>query len=115
LKKGDSKELSTKEVVGCVGTLRVLKVFQSTVSDASSQPTVRKIFLGTVHHVHGNPFSSWVSSGEDCGESGGEVVDRRKKESAPYKYMNNSPQKKVLGFKCSVQLQGVLIMNSNEI
>ena len=66
MKKRDSKELSTKEVAEYVGTLmHVLKVFWSTVSDASSQPTVRKIFLGTVHLGHGNPFSLWVSFGEE--------------------------------------------------
>jgi hypothetical protein len=54
---------------GCVGTsMRVLKVFWSTVSDASSQPTVKKIFLGTVYLIQGNPFSLWVSFREDYGE-----------------------------------------------
>jgi len=34
------------------------------------------------------------------------VIDRRKNSDNPQKYHYKSPQKKVLGFKCSVQLQG---------
>jgi hypothetical protein len=38
------------------------------------------------------------------GESGGEVIDLRRNCDTPQKYHYKSPQKKVLGFKCSVQL-----------
>jgi len=72
--------------------MRVLKVFRSTVSDASSQPAVRKIFLGTVYLIQGNPFSLWVSFGDDYGESGGEVIDRRKNCDTRQKYHYKSPQ-----------------------
>ena len=68
--RSETSSFGAREVAaGCVGTsMRVLKVFRSTVSDASSQPAVRKIFLGTVYLIQGNPFSLWVSFREDYGE-----------------------------------------------
>jgi len=46
-----------------------------------------------------------MSFGHDFGESGGDVVDRRKTCDTSRKYVYKSPQNEVMGFKCSVYIQ----------